>query len=213
MTIVDYSNLVRVRHHVPVGVEPESIPIGASDVQLSGEDLFLTLQEVEALCTKGLRRVVLQPRLDDLPDATLRLQYLRLLRDLSSCSVSVSWRCSEETLPAGSRRLLVHLSPPDGDLVWASQFRFGALYWRRGPGFLFIKDARTVGATHYILDEPTEQDLFQRFSAPQACTKLTRLEAQVFEGLAECGFLFIDSGYALSLPYRMKHWPIPFKAI
>lgn len=144
------------------------------------------------------------------------LQTLREIREATSTGVSMTWTWDERWRTDPAR--LHHLIPPIGpDLpavrAWRDAYRYGLFYWRHGPGFALVKDARPASAARHTIDDP---DLLACFQSAQdgielgACSAVQREAASI---LADAGILTVVDGVALVLPYRMRRWPIPFTAV
>ncbi|MBB1245154.1 hypothetical protein GL263_16475, partial [Streptomyces durbertensis] len=115
--------------------------------------------------TSGARRVELVEEVDlsstdGAPETAVRT--LRLLQELTARGIVVDWRLrlgDEPTAPA-----LGHLYPPreiDGRedaarlrAEWARTFFLGKCSYRRGPGFLEVRDHRAGVLQRIVIDEP-----------------------------------------------------------
>lgn len=150
-------------------------------------------------------------------DECLRL--LRVLRDATSHAVRVSWTLSgPPNLPP---RTHTHLIPPrsgTGEAAhryaesWASAYRYGAFYYRLGPDFVAIKDVRDdADAARMVIDEGSETFLALAEAATRA--EVEHVDAEVLETAAEAGLLLYTDDRMLVLPYRMRHWPVPYASI
>jgi hypothetical protein len=131
-------------------------------------------------------------------------------------------------LPAGlDTRLLHHLPPPavprhsaaaaleELDTKpwltrWRTAFAPARCYYRRGPGFITVKDLREPGAEARVtIDQPLLIDAFLHAEKP------VRLADETGDMLAALEFLLAERlllafGEILTTaPYRMGRWPIP----
>lgn len=112
----------------------------------------------------GARRVELITVADVSSDADPRtvVRILDLLRELTAWGMVVDWRVRLTDVPAAGMHL-GHLYPPreiDGpkgaaDLraEWARGFFLGKCHYRKGPGFLEIRDHRLGVLNRIIIDE------------------------------------------------------------
>jgi hypothetical protein len=154
-------------------------------------------------------------------DPLATLLFLRRLRQAAGEGAALDWRAGEgagldwrvDLLAAGGR-LLHHLPPPvsgpDASAVaaWRAAHRPGLCHYRRGPGFLLVSDARGGAAvTTTLAGEPAE--VFTRYldvgPAPAA--------DPVFDRLVTLGLILPLGDLALTLPYRIRRWPIPCTSI
>ncbi|OZV76998.1 hypothetical protein CA850_24815 [Micromonospora echinospora] len=164
--------------------------------------------------TRLLDPVVLTP---DEPQSVLAL--VAVLRDCLSRGSRVTWRCRA----TGGLDLtpLRHLPPPQWSAGedravtdWRDTFRLGLCYYRQGPGFLGVRDVRDpVESAVYVLDEPPLREAFLRCLTPQRLDDWpTQGQAAAEELIAE-GLLLRLGGLAVTLPYRMRVWPVPATAV
>jgi hypothetical protein len=177
-----------------------------------------SLEACERIASAGARELVISPQVDlRHPSA---LDAVRVVRDFVALNVPVTWSVSN----GGSvdPRTLTHLWPPeqfpghDALLDAWREFAFGVLYWRSGPGFVIARDVRPgFEATVYTIDTPAALRYFSAFQVP------ARVETVVadpdrdedFRSLVDAGLLMVVGGCALTLPYRIKKWPVPFSSI
>lgn len=164
-------------------------------------------------CRAGLGRVVLD-RPVDLRDMTEQVvRRLALVRDLTSCSVAVDWtlRCGDDDDVAG----LHGLQPPTAGAhpgldAWRRAFRYGLLYWRAGPGFIIVRDARQG---HIDVMTLSGGPYVKAFEAGLPGCRLGQVDPQAAAALVADRIMFARDNWLLSLPYRMRHWPIPCNAV
>jgi len=174
--------------------------------------------EIERLCREGLAiaRVTGGP-VDLAGDAAVMLDWLRAIRDFTACGVPVDWHAAEEMEVMAP--LIHHLAPPvdasgDGFVGWRRVHRYGLLFWRRGPGFLTVVDRRREErAHHYLIEESGDQQVFQAAATVVARDMLAGIDAEALEELEAEGLVLSLGGFSLALPFRMRHWPVPFTAI
>ena len=165
----------------------------------------LASQDVIALlCKAGLRRVHVRPPLFGEPADRRTAIWFRILRDLGSCAVEVEWQRSPRcAIPVDALR---HLPAAQGE----DRVAFGSLYWRLGPGFVTIRDARGSGVRLFVLDDPESRDTFLASVGGVRCEDVPE---EASRSLQEEGLVVDIGGTLVALPYRMRHWPVPFRAI
>jgi hypothetical protein len=136
---------------------------------------------------------------------------LALVRDLSACRVQVCWTL--KVSPTRDASALFCLPPPSRanlpDAVlrtWHQRFRFGALHYRRGPGFLLVSDSRS-GMTDElrIKNGALTEALFaaahgvaEDILAPAVRAFLLRERLAILVGPS-----------LVSLPTPIVRWPVP----
>ncbi len=190
------------------------------DIDLAIDDIpdVAALEEAACAGLSGLRLGTSPIDISPDGDETRRtLKWLRLLRDCTACGLLVDWQAGE-----GVRQLsplLYHVTPPQCDederlASWRNIHRFGIFYWRSGPEFISIIDRRNAAEADQFTLETAEHRLafteaenvvsrsvlFDRYG-----TALTELEQE--------GLILSVSGWSLTLPFRMRHWPVPYSAI
>jgi len=143
----------------------------------------------------------------DSPLATLR--FLRRLREAAGDGAEVAWQAD---LPVADTRLLYHLPPPVAGPTldaWRAAYRPGLCHYRRGPGFLLVRDGRGAGPS---VPETTltgaDAAAIEQFLEPGPDDGSVALDR-----LAGLGLVLRLGGLALTLPYRLRRWPIPCTSI
>jgi hypothetical protein len=170
-----------------------------------------------ALPSLALRVVHLPQPLEFGRCASEDLALLRLLRDATSHAVRLRWTLRGE--PVFPPETHVHLVPPVGGagasgtgyaLRWAREYRYGCFYYRRGPGMVTVKDVRPgVPASRMVIEDGAET--FLRLAEDPHGTVRPDEEAMVADAVAADLALRI-ADVALILPFRMRHWPVPYLA-
>ncbi|MDG4824884.1 DUF5825 family protein [Asanoa sp. WMMD1127] len=143
------------------------------------------------------------------------LTFLAWLRDQHSATTAVAWRATVD--PALDTAPLHHLQPPEpvGPLPaevarWRASHRPALRYYRRGPGFIQVKDVRRPSAgARFVLDHPPLIEAFDRCLAPTRLSDLAEPHRRAAEALVDEQLLMLVDGWALTLPYRMRRWPVP----
>lgn len=153
-------------------------------------------------------------------DLDADLRHLRWLRDVTSHAIRLTWTL--EGAPLLDRRDYCHLVPPsafatlgNADVVtrWRSEFRYGTFYYRVGPGFVTVKDVRPGGDHARMTISGPDAALFSRLaqtSCHQAGDEPLEAALSVMSG---AGLARYTRSSLLVLPFRLRHWPVPFLSI
>ncbi|MEU9993198.1 DUF5825 family protein [Streptomyces sp. NPDC048045] len=144
---------------------------------------------------------------------------VRFLRECAGLGLRVTWRAAGR--PAYDLSALRHLPPPDelpgrgAELTaWRDGYGFGALYHRRGPGFVTVMDRREPGtAARLTLDHPDLLAAFDRLHDPTPLDLLDPTGREAVGLLAAERLALVSGGWAVSLPPRIRRWPVPCTAI
>ncbi|WP_308014057.1 DUF5825 family protein [Streptantibioticus parmotrematis] len=178
-------------------------------VEVDGEPA----EAARRLWDAGARRVEL-PGTVDLAgprDPVATVWALCLVRDLTALGVVVDWRL--RLAPGTDWRTLSHLQPPrattgtpdDTEVPgrWRHGYYLGKCLWRRGPGFVQIRDRRWGALHRFTVDEPEYQEAIALLScgAPRSAVPpavLADLEQERLVGSV--------GGQAWFLPYRVRRW-------
>lgn len=200
-------------------LEPPSAESTRSSFSLTvrGDAIPHALLDQDAISEQvraGLRQVEITEQVD-FDAASAAAQMLRLVRDLTSCSVKVNWalkphQFSIEPLYCLQPPAEINGAQPEALRDWSARFRFGLLYWRAGPNFIVIRDARTNAINHFTLDEP---DYIKAIWAGHFGKPFSEVSAEAVDALTGEGLIYTISDQAVLLPYRMRHWPIPFNGV
>ncbi|APU15559.1 MULTISPECIES: DUF5825 family protein [Actinoalloteichus] len=192
-------------HHLP--------GIGMGELPASGDATELVAQLYE----QGLRRVGLSRPVDltgGMDEESL-VWVMVLLRELTSRSIAVDWE-----LRLGPHidiwHRLNHLCPPR-DLpgepnaeeilqLWRETFYLCKCAYRRGPGFVEVRDRRAGSLSRFIVDDPEYLAAIDLLldGTPVSAVPEHVLAAFVAEGLAGTA-----GNLAWWLPYRIRRWPWP----
>ncbi|WP_329260899.1 DUF5825 family protein [Streptomyces sp. NBC_01478] len=184
-------------------------PSTASDGLLSGE-------QVSDLYSRGIRCVALDEPVSLRSPTPRDLRALDFVRNATGRGLLVRWhlRAGRRADPALTAHHLTHLQPPvslDGGrsverlAEWRTRFYVGRCVWRRGPGFVQIRDRR--------------DGVLQRFDLiqPEYVQAVTLLEDQRADGVdpkvlaaLRAEHLVLDfGGRDWWAPYRIDRWPVP----
>lgn len=148
------------------------------------------------------------------------LRLLRFLREITSHTIRLEWTLAG--CPLLDPSAFVHLVPPAAGAdnaaracaeAWRDGYRYGAFYYRCGPDFVTVKDVRAgVEAAHLTIDG----DGSAHFRALTDGERLADLDSGLHDALhdaMEAGLAVQGDDTFLVLPYRMRHWPVPFLAV
>ncbi len=179
-------------------------------------------EEIAALVAGGVASIEVDGEVAlGLEDAAGSLEFLRFLRDSLSHGISVRWNGQIAAgLPV---RSLSHLTPPTGGATlafnpavaaWRRRYTYGRCYWRSGPGFAQVSDSRG-GRTDasWMLSDPPTLDLFLRLMQPAAIDDCGERETvdRALAILCEREVVVRIGDCLLSLPYRLRHWPVMYR--
>lgn len=165
--------------------------------------------DIAAVVARGQRLVIAEPFTFGGNDDS---RMLALLAIASTRLIDIDWQLS--SVPPWPVRTLVHLPPPRSGIScadqWRASYRFGLCAYRRGPGFVQIRDVRPDGEHIRVRMDGEWAEAFETLTTgTSALSKSERLLADL-----------IDAGLALSLldghhvpPTRLRRWPIPFSSV
>jgi hypothetical protein len=177
------------------------------------------LEQVRLAETAGAAIVITQPvRFGRDLDSDLR--HLQWLRDATSHAIRLTWTLNGE--PLLDHRDYSHLVPPSASAApgsvaevarWREEFSYGTFYYRVGPGFVTVKDVRPGGEHARMTISGTDAERFiQLARSSQRHADDALLEAAL-EALADAGLARYSKTAQAVLPFRIRHWPVPFLAI
>ncbi|MFI2205621.1 DUF5825 family protein [Streptomyces sp. NPDC020192] len=174
--------------------------------------------ESDRLWQLGARRVRLPGTIDltagaDPGQAAETVAGLSLIRDLTARAVLVEWDLRLPTAPADAWQALSHLQPPrriegptgadEALRAWQQGHYLCKCLWRKGPGFVQIRDRRWGELRRFTADEPDYEDTIERltYGAPA-----TSVPAAVLDDF-RTEKLVLDIGpLSWWLPYRISRW-------
>ncbi|MEU4569795.1 DUF5825 family protein [Micromonospora sp. NPDC023956] len=147
------------------------------------------------------------------------LDLLRYLREVTSHAVRLRWRLAGR--PCFPLHTHVHLVAPSGGVdadsaahaaAWTAGYRYGSFFYRRGPGFVAIKDVRPESEdARLTIDEGAEH--FLAMAEARTVDDLAPQARDLVDTVAEAGLLLRVDQRLLVLPYRLRHWPVPYLAV
>jgi hypothetical protein len=141
------------------------------------------------------------------------------LRDLHTELTDVVWYASIAT--EFDVMSLVHLPPPQPDggrsaavAHWRATHRPAMFHYRVGPGFIEVRDTRqAVSAARFVLDDPVLLDTFTHCLQPHRLTDLSSdAQGAALTLLDERLLLRLDD-WIVTLPNRMRRWPVPSQIV
>jgi len=106
--------------------------------------------------------------------------------------------------------------PPGAGLDhWRRAYRYGSCHFRRGPGFVQVKDARDPAGPLVVLvaDHPDLVATFLRCLDPTPLAALDATGRTAVDLLLAERLVLLAGGAVLTLPHRMRRWPVPYNAV
>lgn len=201
------------RHHDPVAADLPGIDLGTE--QVTGD----LVDAAAGLVARGTRRAALSAPVDlsgaGDPAATVRA--LVLVRELTSHAVAVDWRLL--AAPGEQWRLLGHLYPPSEvagpsgqDILaeWRSGFHLCRFVYRRGPGFVQVRDRRFGDLSCFTIDDPA---YLAAIAGLRTGATASTVPGHVMDDLLAEGLVGVVGELAWWIPYQARHWPWPVMTI
>ncbi|MFD9062382.1 DUF5825 family protein [Kitasatospora purpeofusca] len=171
-------------------------------------------EEVTELHRAGVRclRLTEPVRLcADAPAASARA--LMLLREATGQGLAVLWHavCTDG---CAERRRFHHLYPPEEltgaaaevAVDWRASYFPSKCVYRRGPGFVEVRDRRFGTLELFTVDEPGH---LAQLDALADGVEVGLLPEAVYRDFAEAGLIAEHAGRAWFLPMRVRRWPFP----
>jgi hypothetical protein len=154
-------------------------------------------------------------------DALATMTFIAFLQTCIAEGVEVRWS-ARVTSGALDTAALHHLwpptaiagLPPEQAETWRATFRYGLCYFRRGPDFLLLKDSRNAdGQVHLVIDHPDLVATFLAGCAPLHQSALTATQREAVGVLSQENLVYRLDDLLLTLPTRMRRWPMPFSSV
>ncbi|MET8947132.1 DUF5825 family protein [Streptomyces sp. NPDC004542] len=147
-------------------------------------------------------------------------QAVRFLRECQGLGLTVAWEAAGAGMPYDVAALR-HLPPPaehPGERPeaadWRARHRHGLLYHRRGPDFVTVLDRRqSGGAARLTLDHPELVAAFHTLLEPTPLGELPPARLTAAGLLAAERLVLVTGGWAVTLPPRIRRWPVPCTAV
>ncbi|MFT7840376.1 DUF5825 family protein [Saccharothrix sp. BKS2] len=170
------------------------------------------------IAAAGYERVLVEEPVRAGADLDEDLRLLRFLRGCTSHTLRLDWVLGG--LPLVGPRDLHHLVPPArgvGDAVgcvaaWRDAYRYGAYYYRVGPGFVTVKDVRPGGESVHLTIDGESADQFRAIAGATSPADLDEAATEALADAVEFGLALRGADTVLVLPFRMRHWPVPYVA-
>jgi hypothetical protein len=171
----------------------------------------------DRLYRDGARRVALSRPVDlsGGMDSRTLVWAMLLLRELTSWGIVVDWQLHPGEYAEVWQRLN-HLHPPaallghpDADAVladWRQTFFLCKCIYRRGPGFIEVRDRRNGSLSRFIVHDPAYLAAVETLIGG-ACA--ADVDEGVLREFAEEGLAGVAGDLAWWLPYRVRRWPWP----
>ena len=146
------------------------------------------------------------------------LWQLSVIRELTARAIDVSWVLDGVLLAGADWRDFSHLVPPReirgaDPLVltaWRHRHYIGRCTYRRGPGFIQIRDRRRDELRSFVLDQPEYVDAVHALEELAADRPVPRDVHEAF--VAERLLVPVGAGWWWA-PYRLRRWPLPCWAV
>jgi hypothetical protein len=169
------------------------------------------------LYRSGVRRAelvsVADLSVDAEPESAVRT--LDLIRELTAWGIVVEWRVrmtgADESWPEFG-----HLYPPceieDSDdavnarAVWARSFFLGKCHYRRGPGFIEVRDHRPGVLNRIVIDDPA---YLAALSAVLDDSRARAVPEKIMRAFAAESLVLRFGDLHWWAPYRSYRWPHP----
>ncbi|GAA3659666.1 hypothetical protein GCM10022224_023850 [Nonomuraea antimicrobica] len=164
------------------------------------------------LFRQGCRKVTFDDVVDveSGTDEVAAVRSLALVRELTALGIVTEWR-----LRLGgdvSWQVMSHLYPPleivSGETEalrhWRNAYVTGRLIWRRGPGFLLVRDCRWGGMRRFTI---TQSDYLRVIEALNEGDAAANAPARVLATLAARHLAVRVGSMYCWLPYRVRRWP------
>jgi hypothetical protein len=196
------------------------------------------LQAIDELVEQGIELLCLELPLDlrrtgqGSQAAFTALSYVELIREAVRRGLQVEWRLQALDVPY---KQLAHLPAPSLDRLdspilngislpshqpplsaedfstWQATYEFGLCFWRFGGSFIAIRDRRLASHEKVIIhiDDPDQVRYFQQWGQVTDVQNCNADQQECLDDLLALQLVLQCEQYALVLPYRMTHWPVP----
>lgn len=160
--------------------------------------------------------IVIGEEIDLSRDAKSTMAFLVFLQAALTRGVEVRW--SGLVRGEFDTASLHHLWPPAtvaglpaGKVrAWQETFRYGLCYFRAGPGFILVNDGRASdGKVRFVIDHPDLVATFLAGREPLVNGSLTAVQREAVDLLEAENLVYRIGELLLTLPARMRQWPVP----
>jgi hypothetical protein len=179
----------------------------------------LTASAPAEIAAEGYQRVVIEEPVPAGENIDEDVRLLRFLREATSHTLRLDWTLAGT--PLVEPRNLTHLVPPTRGVgpaaaecvaAWRDAYRYGNFYYRRGPGFVTVKDVRPDGETVHLTIEDESAEQFAVLADAIAVAELDAAGIDALGDAVEYGLAVRGVETLLLLPFRMRRWPVPYVA-
>jgi hypothetical protein len=164
----------------------------------------------------GARFVSVEPLVDlsGRPGSEHMIPVLSFVRELTGYGVEVDWRARLAS-DGPEWWVFSHLFPPSvlegprGDevlAVWRTRYHVGRCFFRRGPGFLQIRDRRHAGLRRLTVSDGALVSAIDSLLADRGADSMPDQAMSVFE---KQRLVVRIGGGVWWAPYRLKRWALP----
>ncbi|MEU0302701.1 DUF5825 family protein [Streptomyces sp. NPDC006175] len=173
--------------------------------------------EARRIYRSGVRFVSIEPTVDlgGRVGTEHVIPMLSFIRDLTSYGVEVDWRAQLTTPDGPEWWVYSHLFPPsavegprgsEALAIWRARYHIGRCFYRRGPGFLQIRDRRHAGLRRLTVSDEAYVSAVEALAAGAGSDSVPATAMQVFEK----HHLVVRIGDGVWwAPYRLRRWASP----
>jgi hypothetical protein len=87
---------------------------------------------------------------------------------------------------------------------------YGSYYYRRGPGFVVVRDVRAAGDEQRLLIDQGSAEFLEMAEAAHA-DELSPAARRALPDAVDAGLAVVDDDLTMVLlPYRMRQWPVAY---
>jgi hypothetical protein len=174
------------------------------------------VDEARRIHESGARFVSVEPLVDlsGRPGSEHMIPVLSFVRELTGYGVEVDWRARLAS-DGPEWWVFSHLFPPSvlegprGDevlAVWRTRYHVGRCFFRRGPGFLQIRDRRHAGLRRLTVSDGALVSAIDSLLADRGADSMPDQAMSVFE---KQRLVVRIGGGVWWAPYRLKRWALP----
>lgn len=149
---------------------------------------------------------------------------LVLVRELTSHGIAIDWRLRLADVNDSDWRPYSHLRPPVELLAstggngnpeqqldaWREAFYFDKCTYRRGPGFVQVRDRRSGRLNLLTIDDPAYLAVLEQLMDG---AEITAVDLDIARDFGEEGLVTKVGDLLVWLPHRLRRWPLPSMVI